>query len=220
MTITAQRILTELGNCAWSGFNADDMIFSSDDAMQAKTELNKALRYLLNLEDFPFKAKEKALKARANVPAYTDVEGKIDSIYNESTLEKLEFISDSENYDKTRKGTPTAFWIEYNNPSAKIRLYPIPDENINYKVLYDDYKPVITQEGQMAYEFLNASDFLNMPEKLEYLFMDCLVLRTIITNNADEQDENYAPKIKEFNEVWNSFKKAYKPVKIEHRVVW
>ena len=53
MTITAQRLLTELGASAWSGFNADDMVYSSEDSLQARTELNKALRYLLNL-NLPF----------------------------------------------------------------------------------------------------------------------------------------------------------------------
>ena len=38
--ITAQRILDELGTSAWSGFSADDMIFSSTDSKQALTELN------------------------------------------------------------------------------------------------------------------------------------------------------------------------------------
>lgn len=57
--ITAQRILTELGNRAWSGFNKDDMIWGNDDAIQAQTELNVAIRYLMNLEDFPFRSKQR-----------------------------------------------------------------------------------------------------------------------------------------------------------------
>ena len=50
--------------------------------------------------------------------------------------------------------------------------------------------------------------------------MDCLVLRTIITNMKDEQDENYRPTINEFNEVWRVFVKACKPKRIDNRVVW
>ena len=48
MAVTAQRLLDELGRRAWSGFNADDMEFSSEDSLQAKTELNAAMRYLVN----------------------------------------------------------------------------------------------------------------------------------------------------------------------------
>jgi hypothetical protein len=50
-----------------------------------------------------------------------------------------------------------------------------------------------------------------MPDSIAPLFMDCLVLRTMITNNKDEQDENYRPTINEFWEHWNLFKKACKP---------
>ena len=41
MTITAQRLLTELGQVAWSGFSADDMEFSSTDSVQARAELKR-----------------------------------------------------------------------------------------------------------------------------------------------------------------------------------
>ena len=55
--ITGQRLLDELGRKAWSGFNEDDMVWESDDSLTAKAELNSALRYIINLEDFPFKQK-------------------------------------------------------------------------------------------------------------------------------------------------------------------
>jgi hypothetical protein len=47
-----------MGDRAWSGFNRDDMVFGQEDARTAQAELNVALRYLSNLEDFPFKAEE------------------------------------------------------------------------------------------------------------------------------------------------------------------
>lgn len=220
MPITAQRILTELGRRAWSGFNADDMIFDNDDSLQARAELNAALRYLVNFSDFPFRAKEQNIKTSVNKPNYSSVEGQISGIYNTNTLEQLAFIGNSEQYDKSIKGKPSAYWIDYKNPNQNIRLYPIPDEIYNYKIVYNQYKPVMTADFNTAYEFENADDFINMPATLEYLFMDCLVLRTIITNNKDEQDENYRPTINEFNEAWRVFKRACKPAKIDNMVVF
>lgn len=220
MTVTAQRILTELGRRAWSGFNADDMIFSSEDSLQARAELNAALRYLINLEDFPFRSKEKDVRTSANNASYSSVDGQISCIYNADTLEQLTYIGNSETKDKTLKGTPTAYWIEHNNPTEKIRLYPIPDASYNYKVVYNQYKPVLNSDGETSYEFEAADDFINMPENIEYLFMDCLVLRTIVTNNKDEQDENYQPTKNEFDEAWRVFKRACKPAKLENMVVW
>ena len=220
MTITAQRLLTELGASAWSGFNADDMVYSSEDSLQARTELNKALRYLLNLKDFPFRAKEKAIETVSGAEAYTMIEGQITKIYDVDTLSELEFIGDASLYDKEAMGTPTGYWIEYNNPKVKIRLYPIPDGVYNYNIVYNQFQPVIDINGKTKkYEFENASDYINLPDNLAYLFMDCLVMRTIITNMKDEQDENFQPAINEFNEYWRNFLKACKPKKYNKRVV-
>lgn len=220
MTITAQRLLTELGQRAWSGFNADDMVFSSEDSLQARAELNAAIRYLVNLEDFPFRSKEKTVRVSSNQPNYNGLDGQITCIYDADTLEQLTFIGNNESMDKTLVGKPTGYWIDYKNPNEKIRLYPIPDNAYNLKVVYNQYKPVLNADGETSFEFQSADDFINMPENLEYLFMDCLVLRTIVTNNKDEQDENYQPTINEFNEAWRVFKRACKPAKLENRVVW
>lgn len=220
MTISAQRLLTELGDRAWSGFNADDMVYTSEDSKQARAELNSALRYLINLSDFPFRSKEKSIIVTAGSPIFKIPEGQITSIYEPTTLERLPFIGDSTKYSKSAKGQPSGYWIETKNPIQKIRLYPIPDKTYKYQVVYNQYKPIIGADGLTKFEFESADDYINMPENLEYLFMDCLVLRTIITNNKDEQDENYRPTINEFNEAWKVFIKACKPAKIENRVVW
>lgn len=221
MTITAQRLLTELGHRAWSGFNIDDMVWGNEDSMQAVTELNFAVRYLINLKDFPFKAKEQKLNIKSNTAMYSMPEGQITNIYDANTLDSLVFVGDGSKYDKESKGKPNKYWVEYNNPDgARLRVYPIPDNNYNYKIVYNQYKPVIDAEGETQFEFQNADDIINMPENLEHLFMDCLVLRVMVTNNKDDQDENYQPTIKEFNEAWNVFIRACKPAKVDNYTIF
>jgi hypothetical protein len=219
--ITAQRILDELGTSAWSGFSADDMIYTSTDSKQALTELNRGLRYLLNLKDFPFRRKEKQIETTSGAEAFTMVDGQITGIYDSKTLSELEFIGDPSQYDKEAVGTPTGYWVEYNNPKVKIRLYPIPDGVYNYNIVYNQFQPVKDKDGKRTkYEFESEADTLNIPANLEYLFMDCLVMRVIITNMKDEQDENFRPAINEFNEYWRNFIKACKPKRQNNRVVW
>lgn len=220
MTITAQRLLTELGNRAWSGFNKDDMVWGSDDAIQAQTELNVALRYLINLEDFPFRAKEQTLNTSKGAKNYSSPEGQITTIYNVDDLSELTFIGDNSKYNKETTGKPQSFWIDYNNPNQKIRLYPIPDDKYSFKVVYNQFMPVLSADNETKFEFTKEDDIINMPQSLEYLFMDCLVLRTMQTNNKDQQDENYVPTINEFNEAWRVFKKACKPAKIDTYVIF
>lgn len=220
MTVTAQRILTELGNKAWSGFNADDMVFDSEDADQAKAEVNSALRYLINLEDFPFRAKEQNLNAVSGLANYNAPVGQITSIYNKDNMNTLIFVGDSTQYNKEETGEPGYYWVDYNNPKEKLRLYPIPDDNYNLSMVYNQFKPVKDSKGNTKFEFENADDFLNLPDNLADFFMDCLVLKTMEQNNKDDQDENYQPIIKEFNERWRLFKRMARPVRVNPRVVW
>jgi hypothetical protein len=160
MTVTAQRILDELGRRNWSGFSADDMIFTSEDSLTARTELNIAIRYLLNLEDFPFRAKEQKILASANVSEYNMPPGQITSIYNAETRALLSYIGDSKGYDKKKTGEPSGFWINYKNPRQKIRLYPIPDNRYDYQVVYNQFRPVIATDYTTKFEFTKEDDYL------------------------------------------------------------
>lgn len=221
MTISGQDILTELGHSAWSGFNADDMVWDNEDSWQARTELNKGLRYLYNLKDFPFRGKEQNIETDKNNELYSMPDGQISSIYNADTFEELTFIGDNSEFNKDAMGEPTHYWIDYNNPTQRIRLYPIPDKTYNLNVVYNQFQPVIDfKTKKKKYKFENAQDYINMPNNIVDLFKDCLIMRVIITNMKDDQDENFQPAINEFNEMWRSFIRNCRPKRIENRFVW
>ena len=228
MTITAQMLLTELGHKAWSGFNLDDMVWESEDSDQAKAELNSALRYLMNKEDFPFKISEQTITTSKDANGFKTPSGQILKVYNKETLEELTFIGDKTGYDMTETGTPTHYYIDYKNPKTTFKLYPIPDDTYTIGVVFNHFEPVIdADEGNLKFLFEKADDYINIPfddenkrYNLEYLFMDCLVLMTMAQNNKDEQDENYRPTLDEFEERWKVFKNLANPVKVTPRIVW
>jgi hypothetical protein len=116
--ITAEHLLQRLGNEPWSGFNKDDMKWTSEDSLTAKAVINRALRYLITLEDFPFRKKEKLIETNTGAETYPMVEGQITEIYNASDLVPLEFFADSTEFDKELVGEPTSYWIDYANPKA------------------------------------------------------------------------------------------------------
>lgn len=227
MTITAQRLLTELGNKAWSGFNKDDMVWTSEDSDQAKAELNSALRYLINKEDFPFKISEQTVTTSKGSNGYKTPPGQIIKVYNKKSLDEFYYIGDISTIDKNDSGTPEGFYIDYKNPKSTLKLYPIPDDTYSIGIVYNHFEPVIdAEEGTLKFEFENADDYINIPfddegkrYNLEWLFADCLVLMTMAQNNKDEQDENYRPTLNEFEERWKLFKKLAKPVKVNPRMV-
>lgn len=221
MSITCQRLLTELGNRAWSGFNKDDMVFGGDDAQTAQAELNSAIRYLVNLEDFPFKRYMRTLKTVPNQAKYSVPNGQIETIVSDDKQEVLTFLGDGATLDKEKVGKPEGYYITYSGNAPQLKLYPRPQEAKTYTITYSTYYPVIDGNTyDLKMEFTNASDTMNLPENLEYLFMDCLVLRTMVTNNKDNQDENYPPTIDEFNEAWRVFKQKAVPVRKDVFVRW
>lgn len=229
MTITAQRLLTELGNKAWSGFNKDDMVWENDDdSAQAKAELNSALRYLINKEDFPFKTSIQTITTAKDSNGFKTPSGQILKVYNKDTLEELYYIGDNSSIDNTLTGMPQGFYVDYKNPKSSFKLYPIPDNTYSIGIVYNHFEPVIdAEEGTLKFEFENADDYINIPfdddgkrYDLEYYFMDCLVLMTMAQNNKDEQDENYRPTLDEFEARWKLFKKMANPVRVEPRIVW
>lgn len=208
MAITGQRLLTELGRREWGGFNKDDMVWGAEEAETAITELNSAIRYLFNLEDFPFKAEEQDFKTRSGNITYSAPDGQIDTIYNLETLKELTYVKDVNNLDKTKKGTPTHYYLDYSNPEQPtLKLYPIPEKQERFRIAYNVMKPVKSADGyETKYEFENADDVINLPSTIDFLFFDCLVLRTMAINNKDEQDENYRPTMAEFEQAWRVFK--------------
>jgi hypothetical protein len=221
--ITGQRILDELGRKAWSGFNADDMVWDSEDSQTAKAELNSALRYIINLADFPFKQKTKSLMLINGIEDYTLPSGQVQCVYNADTLTELTYIGDTSRLDKKEKGEPTGYSIGFGSKPV-IKFYPIPDKMYNINVVFFAYSPVKAADGTLKTEFENADDVLNIPDNfatgnIEIFFMDCLVLKTMEQNNKDDQDENYKPIINEFNERWKTFKKIANPVKVTPRIV-
>jgi hypothetical protein len=208
MAITGQRLLTELGNRAWSGVNKDDMIWGNEEALTAQAELNSNIRYLFNLEDFPFKAEEQDFKTRSGNITYSAPDGQIETIINLDTRQELTFIKNINDLDATAKGSPTHYYIDYFNPEQPtLKLYPIPVKQERFRIVYNVMKPVKSADGyETKYEFENADDVINLPSTIDFLFMDCLVLKTMATNNKDEQDENYRPTIAEFEQAWRVFK--------------
>lgn len=218
MTVTLQRLLTELGNRAWSGFNKDDMIFGSDEALTAIAELNCAHRFLMSLEDFPFQAQNFQISTIENISNYSMPDGQISEIINMNNFVRLKQIVNHSELQPL-KGIPDRFWVEYSNPYSNLVLYPTPNKNMTFNVVFNSYKFILDKDGNQINEFQNADDFLNMPEYLENLYMDCLVLRTMAANNKDQEDENYVPTLNEFNEAWNNFLRKAVPFNIVQRIV-
>ena len=84
-------------------------------------------------------------------------------------------------------GEPYRYWIENN----KIVLDPIPKTIKTVSVKYRNKYPVVSDLSIEKLRFDNATDVLNIDERVEIEFIECLGHKTNILLNADPNDEDY-----------------------------
>lgn len=84
-------------------------------------------------------------------------------------------------------GEPYRYWIENN----KIVLDPIPKTIKTVSVKYRNKYPVVSDLSVEKLRFDNATDVLNIDERVEIEFIECLGHKTNILLNADPNDEDY-----------------------------
>ena len=85
-------------------------------------------------------------------------------------------------------GEPYRYWVE----DSKIVLDPIPKTVKTVSVKYRNKYPVKTALEVEQLRLVNATDVLNIPERVELEFIDCVGHMANLMLNADQTDEDYA----------------------------
>jgi hypothetical protein len=85
-------------------------------------------------------------------------------------------------------GEPYRYWLEGDN----IVLDPIPNTVKTVTMKYRTKLPVITSGLVKQAKFIDATDVLNIPARVECEFIDCIGHMTNLMLNADQTDEDYA----------------------------
>lgn len=166
--------------------------------------LNRALRVLWNINEWNFRREI--------------LDKKIDSINSTLSMpnaiiadEGIKLNKTALTYDKEipfydeQTGTPQKYYVDNKD---KIRFYPKPDKEYDLKIEVFNALPVVGEDGSQKGVFNAATDTLNIPERLENLFVDCLTYFCNEILNGDPTDEEYSEHALREAEVYKLLVKA------------
>lgn len=202
MTLTFLDLYNECAGQPWSMFDAEAE--SIDDLEGAlKISINKAISYLWNYQPWSFREYKHLLKLKPgrdyyNLPNGTitrkivDGKEKYGIKYNSKSLNYIE------DYDslESKIGEPEGFWIE----GEKLYIYPIPNEAYQIVIDYLLMPYGLDKEEVQIYNLSEEDDKINIPEKYEKIFENCLISLAMMYAIADENDENYSGYKKQYED--------------------
>jgi hypothetical protein len=149
--------------------------------------LNRALRVIWNTRKWNFRRevlKKYVNQSKRTIPLSKNILGQNTIKINNKPLS---YDKDIPFYEATT-GTPTKYYIDKKD---RIIVYPIPDDQ--YDVAIETYTtlPVIDSNYVSKGSFTAETDTLNIPERIEDLFIDCLSYFCNEILNGDPTDEEY-----------------------------
>lgn len=223
MTLTLLDIYNSVASQAWSMFD-DEVDTQAEFENVLISSINKALSDLWCSTDFPFRRKTEALLLMEGEQGYPlpdgnlverNVNGKkgyfvsIDGTY-------LEYTEDVPNTSSEEQGTPKYFRIDNQN----IYFYPVPDKFYEVSTEYYTLAVGSDETGKTLYSLKNDTDTIDVPEKLEELFKNALITKTMLYAIASEHDENYSSYKKQFETAYKLLLKYTNGISPDRKVVF
>lgn len=171
---------------------------------EALNGLNRAIRVLWNSKEWNFRRDVVEETLTQLTPYLSMPKGLI--AQNGLTIDNQPLTYDKNiQFYAEVKGTPQKYYIDRND---RIRFYPLPDKDYQVKFELYDTMPVIDEENKTKGTFTASSDVLNIPERLEDLFIDCLAYFCNEILNGDPTDEEYQEHTLRYSEVYKLLEKA------------
>lgn len=175
MAITLKDVYEAVTTQAWSIFDSDIETLEDDDAGVVST-IQKALNELWNDYKYSFKLKSKIVTLNAETNNINKPIGQIRKIYliDEDETE-TEIKCSGRTLETKQLGYPKEYYIKYN----KIYFRPMPMEACTIKIDYYNRYPVLSQNGNPQLNFIELTDYLDIREEYEDLFLRALITRTM-----------------------------------------
>lgn len=171
---------------------------------EALNGLNRAIRVLWNSKEWNFRREIYCepiglLKPCLSMP-------KCIIARNGITINNAALIYDKEiPFYQEATGKPQKYYIDNKD---RIIFYPAPDTDYQVKLEIYGTLPVVDVEKGLKGNFTAESDILNISERLEDLFIDCLAYFCNEILNGDPTDEEYQEHILRHSEVYKLLEKA------------
>ncbi|MCD7740291.1 MAG: hypothetical protein LUH11_02970 [Candidatus Gastranaerophilales bacterium] len=220
--ITFLDLYNECSGQPWSMFDNDaENIEDFETAM--KISINKAISFLWNYQPWSFRFKQQTLKTKKTRNNYSLPNGLISKkTINGKTRYGVRydgnFLSYASDYELLEESTgePEQFYISGEN----LYIYPTPDDTYTITIDYLLLPFALSSKGIELYELSNNDDYINIPEKYEVLFKNCLISLAMIYAIADESDENHSGYLKQYEDSLAILLKYCKNSILDRNIVW
>lgn len=220
--LTFLDLYNECAGQPWSMFDNDAM--SKDDFESAmRISINKALSYLWNYQDWTFRVATKSFRTKPNVTEYSTPNGNLMKRTSGDTEEygikyNGKYLAYNPTYDTTRddKGEPEYFYIT----GEKLFIYPIPDASYAIDLTYLKLPSVTGANYAQQLELKEDEDYINIPDKYEVLFKNCLISLAMMYAIAEETDENYSAYKKQYEDALMVLVKYCRDGVVNKNIVW
>jgi len=222
MTLTFINLYNECAGQPWSMFDSDAE--TVDDLESAlRISINKAISYLWNYQPWSFRVSKQTLKTRSGKDYYEVPEGMITKStknnevkygvrYNGAVLE----YEDNPDELESKTGEPESFWIE----GEYIYIYPTPDDAYKIELTFLLLPYGLDKDENYVYELSADDDYVNIPEKYEKIFQNCLISLAMMYAIADENDENYSGYQRQYEDALAVLFKYCRDKIQDRRVTW
>lgn len=171
---------------------------------EALNGLNRAVRVLWNSKEWNFRREIKKINLNSGKSSV----GLSNCILGQDGLrvdnDVLFYDKDVPFYD-AKTGKPDRYYITNKD---KIILYPTPDDNYTLFMETFSTMPIVASDDTKKTTFTEEDDILNITERLEPLFIDCLNYFCNEILNGDVTDEEYQEHTLRYSEVYKLLEKA------------
>lgn len=200
--ITFLELYNECAGQPWSMFDSDaESVDDFESAM--KISINKAISYLWNLQPWGFRIKTTSFDTETDNAEYELPSGNIiKKVISGSTKygikcndKTLEYAEDYELLDAA-SGEPEKFYIY----ADTLYLYPTPDNAYTVSVEYLSIPYGLNEDGDEIYTLTEENDYINIPEKYEELFKNCVISLAMVYAIASDSDENHSGYQKQYED--------------------
>ena len=222
MALTLLNIYNSVASQAWSMFD-DEVDSKSEFENVLLSSINKALSDLWCSTDFSFRRRTEEIILMEDSNEYdlpdgnlvsNNVNGKKGFIVSING-ENLEYLENKPT-DLSKKGKPTSFFIE----NDYIYFYPTPDKVYEVSLDYYTLAVGLDVKGNPIYALKEESDFIDIPQKLEELFKNALITKTMLYSIASDNDENYSNYKRQFETAYKLLLKYSAGKSPERKVVF
>lgn len=222
MTLDFLSLYNECAGQPWSMFDNDaESIEDFESAM--RISINKATSTLWNYQPWSFRKDKSTIKLKAGRAEYEAPNGLLLRKVIDGTQRYgvkysgkfLEYEPDFELLDE-KTGEPEYFYID----GDTIYIYPTPDDAYKIELHYLRQPYALTEDDDVAYELVNDTDYINIPEKYETLFKNCVISLAMMYAIAEPTDENYAGYERQYEDALAVLLKYCKNGLVDKNIVW